>query len=254
MIELIVDERLLQHPLTYSEERLIRGYDVDISRKVSVPSLIQIMHDTAIQQIITLGVSALELQPLDLGWVLTNQQLWIYDRPLLGDTVTLLTHPSGMDRFLTYRDYYLLGADRKIQAKATTTWILMNIKQRKIAPFPIFIKTLLEQSSELPHLKRAQQRKWHIPIPDYRIERTAGYSDLDFNHHVSNHYFFKWMLDALPLDFLASHTLSSFNVKLKGELFCGDQVVAEAKVNEDEILHQLKKGDEVIATGQSKWS
>lgn len=247
-------DKLLEHSLVHSEERLIRGYDVDVSRKASVPSLIQIMHDTAIQQIINLGVSALELQPLDLGWVLTNQQLWIYDRPLLGDTVTLLTHPSGMDRFLTYRDYYLLDGDRKILAKATTTWILMNIKERKIGPFPAFIRTLLERSSELPHLERARQRKWQLPIPDHMIERTAGYSDLDFNHHVSNHYFFKWMLDALPLDFLAIKTLTSFNVKLKGELFCNDQVTAEVKVNEGEVLHQLKKGDEVIATGQSLWS
>lgn len=248
------NDKFLEHALVHDEERLIRGYDVDVSRKASVPALIQIMHDTAIQQIIALGVSALELQPLDLGWVLTKQQLWIYDRPLLGDTVTLITHPSGMDRFLTYRDYYLLNSDRKILAKATTTWILMNIKERKIAPFPTFIQTLLERSTELPHLERARQRKWQLQSPDYEIERTAGYSDLDFNHHVSNHCFFKWMLDALPLDFLSSRTLGSFNVKLKGELFSGDQVTAEVKVNENEILHQLRKGEEVIATGESSWS
>ena len=254
MSAILFNDELLAHSLVHSEERLIRGYDVDVTRRASVPSLIQIMHDTAIQQIITLGVSALELQPLDLGWVLTNQQLWIYDRPLLGDTVTLLTHPSGMDRFLTYRDYYLLSSDQKILAKATTTWILMNIKERKIAPFPAFIRTLLERSTELPHLERARQRKWKLATPDHTIERTAGYSDLDFNHHVSNHYFFKWMLDALPRDFLAARTLSSFNVKLKGELFCDDQVTAEVKVNESEVLHQLRKGEEVIATGESLWS
>ena len=62
------------------------------------------------------------------------------------------------------------------------------------------------------------------------------------------------MLEVLPISFLSSRLMTNFNVKLRGELFAADQVMIEAVIQDNgDVLHQLKKHDELIATGISNW-
>lgn len=232
----------------------IRGYDVDITMHGSILSIIRILHDAAVDQVIELGFSALQLAPRNLGWVLTQQHLEIFERPKLGDSVEIVTYPSGVDRAFTYRDYYMFSESESLLAQATTSWILMDTSNRKISAFPNDIKKVLHNTMALEHLPRAS----HFPIRGALYEQQkafiASFFELDFNGHISNHFFFKWMLDAIPATFLFDHDLIKFNVKFKGEAFAGDLVKAEIVIDKDlTIHHRLSKNEESIAFGISKW-
>lgn len=242
------------HPLIYEERYRIRGYDADVMNRASVPAMIRIMHDAAIQQILDKGLSALQLLPMGLGWVLSHQHLEIFDRPILGDQIRIQTHPAGMDRVFTYREYQLFDAEDQLLAQSTTTWILMDIKTRKIAPFPSFVLDLLEQSNALHQQPRAQQDRIGKGEADYTWVHMPGYFELDFNGHVSNNFFFRWMLSALPYDFLVDRELTSFNVKLKGEAFAKDEILSQIFFEtKEKVVHRLIKNDQIIATGISIW-
>lgn len=242
--------------LEHWETRKVRSYDVGIDKKVVPTALIKILHDAATQQVIKLGMSALELGPRGLGWVLTHQHLEIFERPGMGQQIKILTYPSGRERIYTYRDYKLFGMDGQLLAQAATTWLLMNIQERKISDYPDDIAGILEGTNKKPHLPRAQQ----ITIPQMNEPVThskqfeALFMDMDFNGHVGNQHFFRWMLATLPDEWLARATLKHWHIRLKQEVFSGDQIVSKAKkLNNEAFGHVLLRNGQIVATGLSKW-
>ena len=240
--------------LIHEQKFTIRGYDVGVTMQADALSIIRILHDSAVDQVVALGFSALQLAPRNLAWVLTQQYMEIFRPPTLGDQVKVITFPSGTDRIFTYRDYQMYDLQGTLLAQATTTWILMDLVSRKISSFPPDIEQILSGANKLEHLPRAPQCRNEVQEPGYTKSYVASYFELDFNGHISNHYFFKWMLDPIPIEFLSSRELVDFNVKLKGEAFAGDEITSViSPVNNQKIEHMLYKEQKIIASGISHW-
>lgn len=241
--------------LLHRQRFTIRGYDVGMFLQANVLSIIRILHDAAVDQVIDLGFSALQLESRHLAWVLTQQHLEIFDRPKLGDSVEVLTYPSGVERAFTYRDYYLYSVQGRLLARASTSWILMDTLQRKISPFPPDIEEILKLTSTLEHLPRPPRIKVFPSQASYLKTFEASYYELDFNNHVSNHYFFRWMLDAIPIDYLRQRRIQTLNVRFSGEVQAGDKIISRVFTTADSIMHHiLESDDKTIATGISYWS
>ncbi len=248
-----MESSLLHHYENYR----IRSYDVDSTMRLSIPSMIQILHDAATKQVIDFKLSALELRPVGLAWMLTHQYLEIFSRPLLGATVKILTHPSGRNKIFTFRDYHMFDENGKKLCQASTTWILVDIDRKRSTRYPERISQILAQSDGLDHLPRAHELEQTRPRwSEGSITRIfePGFLDMDFNGHVSNHYFFKWMLATLPDQILAEKDLRIWNVRLKNQVFAHEQVISEVSNHtKSTIDHRLTREEKVIAEGYSTW-
>lgn len=247
-------EEFLAHQLVYRELRKVKGYDVASDGFMSVPKMIEALHEASIQQVVELGLSVLELSEVDLTWVLVQQHLRIVNRPRLGDQLIIITYPSGKDRLYTYRDFLMLDSNEEVLATASSTWILMDTKNRKLGKYPPAISDLLLQSNEFEALPRSSLLK----ATTFDVEPDASYQvryhDLDFNGHLSNTFFFKWMLDSISFDFQNSKTLSELNVRFKEEAHWGDVINTRIHEKGKSCSHELEKRGQVIAFGQSHWS
>ncbi|MBK8503298.1 MAG: hypothetical protein IPL46_14420 [Saprospiraceae bacterium] len=242
------------HKLHHRQVFEIRGFDVDLTMQASIPAMIRLMHDAAIDQVMALGFSALQLEPRGLGWVLANQHLQLFKQPHLGDQIEVLTFPSGVDKIFTYRDYYLYDCNQNLLAQASTTWILMDINRRKTSPFPEDIQAVLKVAPTAKHLPRAHQLRIQIDRADLEKKIIPGYFELDFNRHVNNQYFFRWMLEPFSIGFLLNHQISEFNVKIKGEVFADEKISSQVQFSDQATTkHILSKEGEIVATGLAIW-
>ena len=241
--------------LIHTEIAQVKGYDVGQDLNMHPGSLIRCMHDTAIEQIVKLKLSAKELKPLHLGWVLVHQDLHIIKLPTLGEKISITTHPSGKDRLYTYRDYLVKNETGSMIATASTAWILMDILNRKRSVYPPFIEEILLKSNQLPALERPHLQKERNIVFNNANHHIPQYSEIDFNGHLSNHYFFKWMLDDLPSKFLQSHQVQRINVKFRGEAFEGDHLkVRSSSIDSHKIHHQITTGNILLVHGFSEWA
>jgi len=244
----------LSHPLIFIEKNQVKGYDVDQNQRMSIPAMIQMLHEAAMQQVLHLKVSAKELAPYHLGWVLHQQYLEIFDRPELGEMIEVKTHPSGKEKVFTYRDFQMKNKEGKVLAQASSTWLLMDTRTRSMATYPDFINEMLLESNNLPHLSRAPRLRVKLQKPKWKKAYQVGFHDLDFNGHLSNFYYFKWMLDTLPSDFLQQNTLQSFQLKFKEE--CHLDELVHVKIQEEEdgsFLHVILRNEKVLAEGRTVW-
>ena len=50
-----------ENPLIHFEEGKIKGYDVDIHQRATIPAMVMMMQEAAMQHVLKIGVSAKEL-------------------------------------------------------------------------------------------------------------------------------------------------------------------------------------------------
>lgn len=240
----------------HTESFSVRAYSVDGTKRLSIPKLVQFMHETAMQHVLQLQLSVLDLEPMNLAWVLTRIEIKIEQQPFLNQTVQVQTNPSGFERVRTFRDYRMLDQEGQLLASAVSTWFLMDTQTRRIARVPEPIKTKIVdivQQIDDP-IARTPSQNLQIEKTDYQRTFQVGWHDLDFNAHLNNIHYIKWLLDALPEQFLDTHQLRSLDLYYKQECVLNDEVLSEVQFAEKGgSLHRLSKDGKEVASAICKW-
>jgi len=245
----------LENPLIHIEQDKIKGYDVDLFQRATIPVMVLKMHEAAMQHVLNLGVSAKELVGQNLGWVLVQQYFEFFEQPILGEKISIKTHPTGMHRVFTFRDFKMMNSKSQVVAQASSSWLLMDIQSRKmLMKYPPEILKMLEGTNSFEQLPRPPSLKIKLGKVDFEKDFKVGFHDLDFNSHLSNFFYFRWMLDALPNDFLKNNHLKSLNMRFKEECFMDDELkVRVEKMDEITFHHVIFKGGKILVEGKTIW-
>ena len=242
------------NPLYHTDPTRVRGYEIDLAQQASLPSMIRMMHEAAMQHVLRLKISAKELGPMELGWVLHQQKIEIFRRPSLGEQLRILTHPAGKAGVMTYRDFHFFDEKGELLAQASTVWLLFHTGKRRIVRFPPFIDEWLEKANALDHLPRPERELPALSSADFQITETVRYNELDFNAHLSNYYYARWAMDCLPKDWLEKRQIQSLNMKFQEECYLHDEVEILAQQQDDhQIIHSLRKGEKELVRAVSHW-
>lgn len=244
--------------LGYAEDFHIRTFAIDANRVISLPALLQLMQEAAMQNVISIKLSVWDLEQHRISWVLMRLQMTVERMPRLGEKIKIVTYPTGFEKFFTYRDYRVYDEAGKVLCVATSTWLLMDTEKRKMTRIPDFIKAYSSRLAENADfaLPRASLK------PEYRFTRAqmtahskVRYFDLDFNQHLSNVGYISRMLEVLPADFLSKHTVKDVDILYRTECRLQDTIIAEAQ-REDNLtcLHRLRTGDErELMLARTRW-
>ena len=240
--------------IRYTEWFKVRSHEVGINKKITIISLLKLMQEASMTNAKDLQISVWELEKENLTWVLLRKELNINKLPSLGQKVRVVTYPSSFDRFLAYRDYKMFDEEGDLLSYASSTWTLMNTTTRKIAKMPEALsalkvpqeeKILEHPSAKLPLLTEGGISE-KIKIRAY---------DIDWNGHVNNIQYVKYMIENISVDYLSHHQLKSLAFHIKSECFLDDIINIEYAINSNTILHRLtsKSTNKVVAIAESKW-
>ena len=243
-------------PLAYSGPFSIRTYEIDHHKRATVASLVKLMHEAAMQNVLKLKLSVWDLEPLQISWVLRRKILDIHALPNLGDQIKVVTCPAGFERFFTYRDYYIYNEQDQLLASSSSTWLLMDTAQRKMAPIP---SSILLYGDEMlapdAYLPRPSGKLQKLETPHKSLSFRVDWHDLDFNGHLNNTYYVQWMLEALGPEVLNNQTLKKLDIIYKAECYQGASLIAEVQVLDDlHFVHQLRmESDNSILAVAETW-
>ncbi|MEM8909996.1 MAG: acyl-ACP thioesterase domain-containing protein [Bacteroidota bacterium] len=246
-----------QHPhIRYEERYAIRTYEIDSSQRITIPALVTLMQETAMQQVIKLNVSLWDLEALNMSWVMMRMQLKITQLPRLGQTLRITTNPAGFEKFFTYRDYRVYNEQDELIATAASTWLMMDTVKRRMTRIPAFILKY-EPPTDLPFLPRPYNKLLPIQTPYQRqTDFKVNWHDLDFNEHLSNVSYIRWMVESMEDDFLRRGQLRQLDLFFRSEALWKDDIVSEIQEQPDRIFRHrlLRKSDQKeLAVAQSQW-
>ncbi len=237
----------------YIEFFKIRTHEIDINKQIKIPSLVQLLQEASMSNAIKLKVSVWDLEDKSLSWVLVKKRLNINRLPILGETIEVITYPSGFERLFAYRDFIVKDSSGKILVSASSTWILMDTKTRKITSPDLNIPT----PTDIEPLPRAS---FNFSKLNSEIDQTSfrvGWYDLDWNEHVNNVFIFRCVLECLPDNVLQEKKISAINIQFKAESFWKDKLISNVQsVDELNTSHSIirKEDNKVIALANVEWN
>jgi len=242
--------------ISHTENFQIRTYEIDQKKVCTVPALINLMHEAAMQNVINIKVSVWDMEVHQISWVLMRMYLKINRLPILGENISIYTSPSGFEKFFTYRDYKVFAENGDLLAYTSSTWLLMDTVKRRMTRIPDFI---LSFTNQMPSKEDCLPRPSKAKMPEF--EKTdfvktnqITWFDLDFNKHLSNVHYIKWMLEALPNDVLKEKTMTDLRIEYRIEGQLDEMIQSEIQdLGEGRFLHRLVRDGKELARAETTW-
>ena len=233
----------------------IKSFEANKRQTISIPALVSLLQEAAMQNAANFGASVANLQSIGVSWVLNRFRLNMHEYPRVEEEIMIKTYPVRMDKFFVIRDYLIYNRIHKLLGSATSNWFVLDMVKRSMAPIPDFIREI-----QLPPIDEPQaplEGKIRPPQQsDIFHEFKAHWHDLDFNLHVSNISYFRWLAESVPNGYLDSHELEELDVTFKGECHNNDIIIAESqRFDEAGFAHRLLRAEDQkdLVWARSRW-
>ncbi|CAL1356122.1 unnamed protein product [Linum trigynum] len=250
---------MIENGVAYRQTVVVRSYEVGPDKTATLDSILNLLQETALNHVWMSGLlgngfgATHGMVRNNLIWVVSRMQVQVDHYPIWGEVLDIETWVGASGKNGMRRDWLIRSqATGQVFARATSTWVMMNEKTRRLSKMPEEVRQ--EISPWFIH-------KQAIPVPLHdakilKLDTTAKYrntdlkprrSDLDMNHHVNNVKYVNWMLEAIPDQFLESRQLSGIILEYRRECGRSDTVesLCHPDQDEDEInlhLHNAFNG------------
>lgn len=226
----------------YQETKTIRAYDVDFNNKIKISSVFNLLQDVAAVHADNLGLGFKDLYKHDFAWVLSWVKLNIEEYPAFGDSVSIKTWPRCKFKLYSMRDYSMHTGDGKILLNATSAWLPINTKTKRITdtknlPQEIFYQPDLIAVDEFPDKIIAGAAQ------EILLHKKFRYTDIDVNQHVNNTRYIEMILDCYPTEHYKVNQIKSFEISFSSESFFDDEI---------EITRSSEDGFDIIQGTNAK--
>lgn len=243
----------------YTEDHTIPFYEGDVTNRITMAMLINVLMLCSDHQNAALGVAQQSLiDQYGVGWVVTQYAITIKRLPVADDTVKVSTRGTSYNRFFAYREFWIHDEQGNELVKVDSIWVLMDEKARKITEIPesIIKPYRSENVRRVPRLKRPERLDSNAELTTKKYQVRA--SDIDFNGHVNNAHYLEWMTDVLPLDFMVSHQPEQINIRFENEVkygnFVSSSVLVESQDNDRiKTIHEIMSNDKLSSSATFIW-
>jgi medium-chain acyl-[acyl-carrier-protein] hydrolase len=234
----------------------VRGYETDATGKLSVPTLMNWMQESANRNALDYGIGMADLFRHGIGWMLMRFRLTLNRYPVYGDTVRVMTFPTSMEKYFIYRDFRLLSETGEVLAQAASTWITFNLERRTMVPLPDFIRQLQPPLVDNPLPPLPLKPGFAPPeLPPRTSTRTIGWFDLDTNQHTNNVSYVQALIESMPEAHLRTSQLADLELFFKAESHLHEPLQVQTWLDAETGLHRLVHADDAreVLLARSVW-
>lgn len=211
----------------YTEELMVPSYMVDVHSRMRAVAFMEVAQELAGRGAEKLKFADTQLAEIGAVWVLARMHVEFNDMPRRGDVVTLQTWHKGMKGIQFIRDYQMNSADGTPLALSTSSWLIMDFKERRMLS-PEAMAGRVPSEPQCPG-DAVAALPGKIIIPRSLEAEDAGthvvkYSDVDNNGHTNNTKYIMWALDILPQEIVFNNSLSEFDINYNKESHPGETI------------------------------
>jgi acyl-ACP thioesterase len=141
-------------------------------------------------------------------------------RPKYCETVTVRTWPRGGEKLFALRDFDIRDGEDKPAVRARSCWLIIDMEKRRPLR-PQFIMDNIPQNEGLNALSSAANLK-ERPALVKCGDRPALYGDVDYNGHVNNVSYIRWIEDTIAGGLLEQAGRMRFDINYLNEILPGE--------------------------------
>lgn len=246
--------------LVHKKDITISAHLADYNGKLFISSMCDIFSEISVEHTIKLNVDLTTLGKQGLTWMLHRLHFCIDEMPGEGETISMTTTPSGIDRLFSLRSYRMNDKTGRELVTAQSEWMVIDIERRRpVRP----IQTLIDLYRRVvtpDDLPKANLSIKEIPADMKPVRNyVATFDDIDFNGHVTQASYMRWITNSLKFDFHKEYQMREAEVIYEHEVLPEATVVAWISLRETnngvEAYHKLTSEDEAIThcVAQTIW-
>lgn len=172
--------------MVFKHEFYIGLKDINYKQQLKNKSMLEFLENIACMHSDSVNLGLKHINENGVTWVLLDWKLEILRRPVYGEKLEIHTWTQYTKTFYSYRDFevYVQG---KLCAKATSKWLLFNIKTfrpERISQF-LINKYEPEEEQSVFNIKKIDKLKEQTKY-DFEKEYKIRRSEIDINGHVHN--------------------------------------------------------------------
>lgn len=229
--------------LKYTENHTIACYDTDVSWRLKPASFMNLAQEAAGRHAVYLGFGYDDLIASNTAWILSRVHVEFIDAPKWRDQITLTTWHKGLNRLFFLRDFILTDVEGNARVKATTSWLVMNLENRRLVRD---LKLVEEGTTCTENVIETPADKVQMPKdvePEFVFEHKVAYSDVDTNGHANNAMYMQWAMDAVDYETASSRPVKSFTVNFNHEIKPMETVsLYKSVVEKEDGMHVFIEG------------
>ena len=208
----------------FCQDICIPCYDTDRRAFLKPAAFMDFAQEIAYWAANDLGFGYDTLHVHHTAWVLTRMHIHFEEPLKWRDNVTLYTWHKGASGLFYLRDFDLRDAAGRSRVKATTSWVVIDERTRRMVR-PEDLKDLLDPDMKVDDAIAEPVQKIVLPKgdPEMTGEHTVSYSDLDINGHTNNSRYVVWAMDCLPNE-VTDSPVKDLYINFVKETLPGDKV------------------------------
>lgn len=213
----------------WTEETYVKSFETDFRQGWKLSAFFQWMQEAATRHASHLGFDYVDMFAKDQTWVLSRMKIQFLTLPRLREMVQIQTWPKGIQQKLFFmRDFKITRPDGSVYALATSAWLLINVKERRML-LPQALEGELPRNEGRHALDEPLEK---ISLPGDAREAyslTAGYSAVDMMGHVNNARYIDWLADCFSIDTYRQKQMDWLQINYSTEVRPGESVTLAVK-------------------------
>ena len=200
--------------MKYLQHLRALSYHIDRSGEVSTPNLFWYMQEIAWEHAHTLGFGFEHLREDQLFWVLSRFYVHIDRRPRWKEKFDLETWSRGTEGFFGYRDFRFLDEDGKVMITATSSWLVLDLVNKRIQR----LGSHNNFSAYQPSILGFDAGKVDSPASEVKTGFfPVLFNEIDINQHFNSGRYLERINDTYSFDFHEQHILKEMEVNFLKE-------------------------------------
>jgi len=199
----------------------LRFGDIDRSNRLTLSATFDHFQEAAISHAESLGIGRETMAKSGQAWILSRMSVVLERRPTYRESVTVRTFPIGWEKLFALREYDIRDSSNEVIVRGSSSWIILDIeKRRPLRPQTVMEKIALNKSfATLPGGAIGIPAKENL----HKIEeRKALFSDIDYNGHVNNARYIKWIEDIVEPELIENADQMRLDINYLGEVKFGE--------------------------------
>lgn len=230
--------------MKYKNNLSTKSYFINRFGKLSTSFMFYQMQDIAWEHADKLGFGYDKLKVDQQFWVLSRLRVKITRRPDWGEDFTLETWSRGADRFFGYRDYFFTNKNGKNIIEATTSWLVLDLKTKRIVNltefenFPKYEESVFGENAKKVSSPKSDEDLTFTPVL---------FTEIDINQHFNTGRYLERIINSYDFEYHEKYELAEYEVNFLKEGMPKDKLAVKKQfLNETtQICSVIRESDGV---------
>lgn len=224
----------MQRTNQYTFDSRVRFSEVDHTKQMTLPGIINYFQDCSMFQSESLGYGVDYFTNYGKAWVLSYWQVEVKRYPAMGEKIKVSTWATEFSGLLGLRNFCMKDEEGAMIAYANSVWAYMDLQKgrpcrpskEEVAAYGIGTPLEMEYKSRKIDLPKETKEGDAFPVRKYHI---------DTNEHVNNCQYVQMALEMIPED----SKIKELRVEYKKSAVIGDVIYPKVAMEEDRMVVEL---------------